>query len=101
MLKQPEENAIRDLAILFPFASEETDRLRRGVDIDRVDSVVVILRRAIFQEEAFGVVLYALGICGPVLLRQPHVENVTDCLKIKARVTGIHPSLYGCIGIVP
>ena len=83
VLQHPPENAIRQFAVPRSLAREETDRLRRRMDVDRVYPIVVVLWRAVFQEESVCVVFHAPRIRRPVLRRQSGVENVTDCLKIK------------------
>jgi len=101
VLQHPLENAIRQFAVPRPLAREETDRLRRRMDVDRVDPIVVVLRRTVFQEESVGVVFHAPRIRRPVLRRQSSVEKVADRLKIETRVKRIHPFLDGRICVEP
>jgi hypothetical protein len=101
VLKHPSKNPIRESTVLLSFPREETDRLRRGVDINRIDPIVIVLRCTISQKEPFRIVPYALGICSSVFWRETRIENITNRLKIEARVEGIDPPLQTGIGVIP
>ena len=64
MLKHPMQNTLREFAILLAFPCKETDRLRGGVNVDRIDPVVVILWSAVFPKELICVVGHTLAVCG-------------------------------------
>lgn len=101
VVEGPVQHPVGQFAKPLAFAAEEDNGFGRGVDINGIDPVVVILGGAVRQEKVLRVELHALFISGAMLLRFAGPQKVADRFEVEAGMEGIDPALHLRLSVIP